>query len=703
MVLSEKPTAAKKIAEALDNNGTPQEVTKRGVSYYECKLDEEEIIVAYALGHLYELKQTEPGWKYPRFETEWLPKYEVVKKAKNTKPIIRLLKSIAKNVDQFIVATDYDIEGSLIGYLTLKYACQANPEVAHRMVFSSLTKAELLESYKNREKNLDFPMIEAGQVRHKVDWLYGINLTRALTLAIKNASGWFKVVSTGRVQGPTLSFVAKRDREINTFVPIPYWKIFSIATIGESEIELEYAEERIRKLAEAITIAKFLQGRDASVDSVKKKKTEQLSNPLFNLSSLQKECYRHFKYKPSRTLALAQALYLDALISYPRTNSEELPKSVNVKEILNNLAQQKNYTIPAKDLLERRRIKPVQGKKKDPAHPAIHPTGNKPTRRLTPSEKNVYDIIVRRFLASLDEPAKKESIRLDVSCDEHKFFARGLRVLEPGWMTIYGKYVSLNEKLLPPMDEGDLLLLKKVEAQEKRSQPPPRYNPSSLLRILEREGLGTKATRAGIVDSVRSRGYTLSDRFEMSTLGYALFETLQTYLPQMLSSEFTKQLEQDMELIQNETGDKDEVLATAKRDLLQILGEFQNKEKEIGQALVAGLQRYWKESEELGTCPKCEIGKLIIIKSPKTGKRFVGCTSYKEKRCDQTFPIPQKGRITPLDKMCPHCGFQMIKVVSGRRAWETCLNWTQCPGRQEDLKSLEERRLKRKQEKKRDE
>ena len=127
MLITEKPTAAKRIAHALDDNKAPTEVKKRGASYFDCKRGNDDLLVVYALGHLFELKQTVKGWTYPRMKTSWVPKYEVEKKAMQTKPIISLITKLAKEVDSFVIATDYDIEGSLIGYLTLKYACKADP------------------------------------------------------------------------------------------------------------------------------------------------------------------------------------------------------------------------------------------------------------------------------------------------------------------------------------------------------------------------------------------------------------------------------------------------------------------------------------------------------------------------------------------------------------------------------------------------
>jgi DNA topoisomerase-1 len=262
-------------------------------------------------------------------------------------------------------------------------------------------------------------------------------------------------------------------------------------------------------------------------------------------------------------------------------------------------------------------------------------------------------------------------------------------------MEFYGPYATSKEKELPPLKEGDLIPLTSVSADEKYTAPPHHFNPASLLKTLEKANLGTKATRSRIVDSLKSRGYTHSDKFEISTLGYAALDTLEQYMPMMLSVEFTRSLEEEMDKIQMEEKTRGEVLVTVREALLDLLNEFRKQEDLIGHALVAGLQRYWKEKQELGPCPKCGNGTLIVIRSPKSGKRFIGCTNYKEENCDQTYPLPQKGDITPLEKECEYCSHRMYKVVSGRRAWETCINWTECPGRAEDLKALEEKKKKR--------
>ncbi|MHA1771425.1 MAG: DNA topoisomerase I [Candidatus Thorarchaeota archaeon] len=696
MVISEKPMAAERIAYALDEDHSPQSIKKGKVSYFECKRGEDSLLVVYALGHLFELKQTEKGWTYPRLETQWVPKYEVDKKAGATKTIINLIKRLSREIDKFVIATDYDIEGSLIGYLTLKYACKSDPHKASRMRFSTLTREEIEQAYLDMSDKLDFPMIESGCTRHLVDWLYGINLTRALTLAIKRASGWFKIVSTGRVQGPVLSFVAEREREINTFVPVPHWAIDAVGTFKDRKVRLEYSRRRIDTYQDARGIVQDLEGQMLTVNKIRRSQNSVEPPIPFNLSGLQSEAYRHFGFKPSRTLALAQRLYLDALISYPRTSSQKIPANIDTMKILVELETQKTYSKMVDMVLSEGRKVPMQGKKDDPAHPAIHPTGKRPDRRLTPSEKKVYDLIVCRFLALFGQDSQRESTRADLEYEGHVFYLRGKRILEPGWILLYGKYTKFDEQELPPIEEGDLIKIDSIRADEKYENPPSRFNPSSLLKRMEREGLGTKATRAGIVDSLKSRGYTLNDRFEVSTLGYAVFETLENHIPKILSVEFTKLLEQEMEWIREGKRSQTEVLHAARTELLEILEKFRDQEEIIGNELVEGLQRYWREQQEIGPCPKCGEGTLMIVRSPKTGKRFLGCSRYKEGGCDQTFPLPQRGKIVPLDKKCEFCGYQMIKVVSGRRTWETCINWTECPGRQKDLAALQERRSKRK-------
>jgi DNA topoisomerase-1 len=234
LIITEKPDAAKRIAEALDSQGKPKKLKENGVPYFVADRDKT-LVVVPALGHLYTIVH-ERGTRsnYPVFNFKWTPRHLAERNAKTIRYWVETFSRLSHDADEFVCACDYDIEGSLIGYCILKYACGGKEASAKRMKFSTLMKAELEQAYEQPLPSLDFSLIEAGRTRHEVDWLYGINLSRALTLAARRWSGRYSTLSTGRVQGPTLEFLAKREKAIRSFVPIPYWQIVAEAEILNS-------------------------------------------------------------------------------------------------------------------------------------------------------------------------------------------------------------------------------------------------------------------------------------------------------------------------------------------------------------------------------------------------------------------------------------------------------------------------------------
>ena len=243
LIISEKPNAAERIATALSNGNVKKEKNGKAV-WFEINRNGEKILVVPAVGHLFTLKQKgDDGWIYPVFETEWAPSFEVNKSSAFSKIYFNNFKRLSKLANKFVVATDYDYEGSVIGYNILRFIC--GTEDAKRMKFSTLTPDELRESYEN-VMDLDFPQINVGIARHKLDWLYGINISRALTLAIKKHKNYFKVLSTGRVQGPTLKIISKKEEEIEKFVPEKYWEMEAHLKLDESEIIAQHEEGRFK-------------------------------------------------------------------------------------------------------------------------------------------------------------------------------------------------------------------------------------------------------------------------------------------------------------------------------------------------------------------------------------------------------------------------------------------------------------------------
>src|SRR3989338_852299 len=222
LIICEKPAAANKIAEALADGKAIKE-NYQGVPYYKLTHGKKDIVVACAVGHLYGLSEkVKKGWIFPVFDIEWQPVSENSKGAAFTKKYLNTIKKLAKDANEFTVATDFDQEGEVIGLNIIRYLCKKKD--ANRMKFSTLTKDELRESYKNKSKHIEWGQAESGEARHFLDFYNGINYSRALTAAIKS-TGAFKIMSTGRVQGPALKIIVDREREIRAFVPKPFWQI----------------------------------------------------------------------------------------------------------------------------------------------------------------------------------------------------------------------------------------------------------------------------------------------------------------------------------------------------------------------------------------------------------------------------------------------------------------------------------------------
>jgi len=679
LIITEKPEAARRIAQALDKEGKPEEVKEKEVPYFHV-LRDKRLVVVPALGHLYTVIH-ERGKRnyYPVFSFKWVPRYLAERGSKNIRAWIEVISELAVGAEEFINACDYDLEGSLIGYSILKYACKGKENIAKRMKFSTLMKSELEKAYDELLPHLDFGLIEAGKTRHEVDWLYGVNLSRALTLAAKRWSGRYATLSTGRVQGPTLKFLVEREKAIQCFVPTPYWSIKAEAEIKGSIYEAGYEREKIERKAEADAVLRACEGKTAEIKKIEMKKFRQMPPFPFDVGSLQAEAYRLFGYTPRGTLNIAERLYLEALISYPRTSSQKLPPVINYKAILTALSKDRNYKDLALGLLKKTELKPLEGKKTDPAHPAVYPTGNLPERALSEPERKIFDLVVRRFMAVFGDPAVKQSMRVSIQVNGHLFYLRGRQVLEAGWLRFYEPYAKTEEVLLPPIKEGETIRLKRVIREDKFTNPPPRYNPSSLVKKMEERGIGTKATRADIVETLYSRGYIAEKRIFVTSLGFDVAETLGKYCPTVVSVELTRDLEEKMEQIQNNEAKRVNVLVEAVDRLKPTLERFKTRETVIGEALSAAIKRARMEERIIGQCPDCGTGQLMILYSRKTGKRFIGCTNYFKGKCKTSFPLPQRGTVKPARRSCRACEWPLLDVrMKGRRPWALCFN-PNCP------------------------
>lgn len=713
VIITEKPDASRRISEALAEGKSLKKTTdENNVTYYEFKRNGKKHIVVCAVGHLFNLDPISKGkgWTYPIFNAEWKPSYEVRKESEFSKKYFDVVKKMITNGSAYIIATDYDTEGSVIGYNVIRFLAGVND--GKRMKFSTLTKDELTESYQNMSKHLDFPQVEAGLTRHMLDWLWGINLTRALTLALKSHGGkGFAILSSGRVQSPILAMLAEHELEIRKFKSTPFWQLELHVKMDGKEVVATYEKDKIWKEEEADKILKSSKGKDAIIKDIKKRQYKQTPPAPFNTTDLQAEAYAQFKFSPKQTLSIAESLYQAGYISYPRSSSQKLPPNVGYEKILKALGKLSQYQKFVNVILQKEKLIPVEGKREDPAHPSVYATHETPDiRKLTPHQKKLYDLIVRRTLATFADEALRESNTVTLYINSNKFVVVGKRTIKAGWISIYETYMSIDEFILPELKIGQTLKVLKLEMLSKETQPPARYSQGSIVKEMEKRNLGTRATRAEILQTLYDRKYIVGKSLQVTKLGEAVVKALKENASRIISEDLTRFFEQEMELVFNGKKKREEVIKEAKKALTEILEEFKSNEKKIGGKLSEALQVAREDERTIGTCLNCKTGETKVFFSRFTKKRFAGCSNYfrcakcnftrnackckceicgglkgkckdnwKDKKwlptCQTGFPLPAVGQITAMNKQCEVCKWAMIQVWrKGSRPFRMCIN-----------------------------
>ena len=677
LIITEKPQAALKIANAL---GKAIQKAINKVPYYEVDRDGKQIVVACAVGHLFTLKQNISGTKVPTFDISWTPNY-LARKKDFTKRYYDTILKLVKKASSLTIATDYDVEGEVIGMNVMRYIC--NQKNASRMKFSTLTKEELNKAYDKKSKSIDWGQAIAGETRHYLDWFYGINLSRALMNAIKT-TGKFKVMSAGRVQGPALNLVVQKEKEISKFKSEPFWQVFiKIDDEIKSLLELKHNKDIFNK--KDLENFKNIKGKKALVET---KNREQKIPPKipFNLTNLQTEAYNLYGIKPSRTLQIAQSLYLAGLISYPRTSSQKLPKEIEYDKILKILAKEFNVE---KFITKKT---PIEGKKEDAAHPSIYPTGQK--QILSGDEDKLYKLIAKRFLALFCDEAIVDHRTINATINKLKFSIKGQVIKEKAWMDFYP--TKFKEAKIPELNgEKEILDLR---TEEKETQPPRRYSQASIISELEKRDLGTKATRSNILETLYDRDYVEGDSIKATPLGISLIGTLEKYSPKIIDEKLTREFEDDLEKLQEnksktslEKGEKG-IIDEAKETITLIAKDFEKNEKKIGSELINANIKFREEQKiqnQIMLCPKCKKGHLAITYSKKNRRFFIACDAYPD--CKNTFSLPPNGIIKKTDKVCEECGYPMLmRLAKGKKPWIFCWN-PACPTNAEWVKKRAEK------------
>ncbi len=604
LIIAEKPKAAEKIASAL---GKANKRKILGIPIWIVQQVERTYVIASAAGHLYSLYTDEKS--YPIFSYRWVPKYLVDRNSKYTYRFLKVLDILFKNADEYINACDYDIEGSLIGYLIIKHL--GDVKKAKRVKFSSLTKQEILKAFANLLP-MDFEMIEAGYCRHVLDWIWGINISRMLMDLYSKAFKLRRILSAGRVQTPTLAHATDIILQKKLHIPIPsIYPIIWIDINGKEYIVTLIDEpfkslEKARQYVENIKTNQYAKIIDIRI------KTIELQPPHpFNLPDLQSEAYRIYGFTPYKTQKLSEDLYLEALISYPRTNSQKLPQSLDNKEILKKLAENARYKKYIEELFKETKgiLKPNNGMKDDPAHPAIYPTGEKSGAKLSDNHIKLYDLIVRRYLATFSTAAKIQSVELVFEIGGLKYSMSGLKIIHSGWLKYYPYSITEKIILYEGLRKGLLLPIKRCKLTTRYSRVKETVNKYSLFKWMENVGIGTESTRAEIVELLYRREYLIqrSKNTDISDVGVMVVNILRKYVQELISVDLTRRFEQYLESIKIGKNKCEDIISEAKKMILHYITSIKNIEKNVIEEMYNYIPYKYSREGEKPLYRKCVI------------------------------------------------------------------------------------------------
>ncbi len=649
LIITEKHDTAKRIAAILSEK-KPKKERINGVDAY--KFDETAVIGLS--GHIVEVD-------FPKEYNNWQKTdlKELIHADIHTSPthanIVTALRKLGKDAKHLTIATDYDREGELIGVEALKVIQKVNPGVSSdRVHYSTITPAEIKKAFASPTK-IDFNLAAAGESRQVIDLVWGAVLTRFVSINSGRLGDRF--LSVGRVQSPTLAILVNREKERDIFVPVPYWEIYAILANG-GEFEAQHKKGRFLDKAEAEAVHAKL-GKTGTVKSIETGKRSEKPPTPFNTTEFLRSASA-IGVSPANAMRIAEYLYVNGFISYPRTDNTVYPATLDTKGIIASFLDTE-FREYAQKLLSGE-LTPTRGKKETTDHPPIHPATPVKRSDLREDEWKIYELVIRRFFATFAGETKWETMSVVVDISGEDFGANGARLIDPGWRWYYSYNVP-EDRILPQLVAGQVMTVKETKLVGKETQPPSRYGQGHLIKIMEDLGLGTKSTRHEIISKLYSRAYVVGNPLQPTRTAYAVIEALEKYADTITKPDMTSSLEHDMDEI-SEGKVTEEYVVRVSREMLDSVFKDLDKNKElIGESLRSGLY----EDRIVGTCQKCS-SELIIRKSRK-GSRFIGCSAYP--KCDFTLPLPRSGQIVVTDKQCEQHGLYFIKIVTkGKRPWD---------------------------------
>ncbi|TQR38313.1 type I DNA topoisomerase [Lysinibacillus sphaericus] len=664
--------------------------------------------VKASIGHVRDLPRSQMGVGP---ENDFEPKYITIR---GKGPVLQDLKSAAKKVKKVFLAADPDREGEAIAW-HLATALNIDINSDCRVVFNEITKDAIVESFKNpRPINMD--LVDAQQTRRILDRLVGYNISPILWKKVK------KGLSAGRVQSVALRMIIDRENEIKNFQPEEYWTIEGSFEKGKKTFDALYygnGKEKIKLTNEeqVKSILKNVKGTSFEVVNVSKKERKRNAAPAFTTSSLQQEAARKLNFRAKKTMMLAQQLYegIDigkkegtvGLITYMRTDSTRISDTAKT-EVIAYIESKYGKEFISTESKQAKKASNAQD-----AHEAIRPTSTIRTPDelkavLSRDQLRLYRLIWERFIASQMAPAVLDTVAVDLQNGDVLFRANGSQVKFAGFMKLYiegtDDQTEETTKLLPEMEVGDQVKSLEIEPKQHFTQPPPRYSEARLVKTMEELGIGRPSTYAPTLDTIQRRGYVVLDakRFMPTELGEIVHQLVLEFFPDEINIEFTAQMEQDLDDIEEGSRQWKEIVREFYKDFevhvkyadeamekVVIKDEPAGEDCELcGSPMVFKLGRYGKFMacsnfpdcrntkaimKPIGVkCPSCETGEIVERKS-KTKRLFYGCNQYPE--CE--FVSWDK----PISRPCPKCSALLVekKIKKGVQIQCTKCDYEETP------------------------
>ena len=703
LIITEKNSSAKKIAEILSGGEAKADATYK-VPFYTWSDGEGQQMSVGLKGHVMGVAFPEGYSNWQETDLHDLIDAELVPEPTD-KNVVKAIRKLAKDADSMVIATDYDREGELIGLEALQQVLEVNPGVAadasdgedagavlaarppiKRARYSALTKDEIERAFSQLDE-LAYDLAYAGAARQDIDLIWGATLTRAVSLATRRFGSNF--LSVGRVQSPTLALIVERELERRAHVPKPYWEVFAKFAHPDGAFEAHHETDKFWERAEADAALKGTTSPGVVKDVTSRRNTRRPPAP-YNTTAFTTDASSRLGITPASAMRIAEDLYMDGFISYPRTDNTVYPRSLNTRELVQSLARIPDFAA-AQPLLDGE-LNPTRGKKETTDHPPIHPTQALYPNALEGAKRRVYELVVRRFLATFAPPMITESTRADIQAGSESYFVRGSVVVDPGYAAIY-TYARSADDEIPKLEQGQTLELEGDPwIVDKETQPPARISQGKLIELMEERGLGTKATRADIIQKLYDRGYVYSNPPEPSETGIAMYKAFHEYVPRMATPEMTAELEHDMDQIAAGETTKDEVVTISREMLHSTTAALEDQREVFAKQIWAGMD----EDKFLGPCKVCEeAGRAREDGSPnrlriidlKGGKRMYGCEGWNRDdpespdSCQVSGPLPGRGyELWRLEERCSVCGERPRLTVKGFRGrpWKLCLN-DDCP------------------------